>query len=136
MGTLIRPMTKTDLPAVKRICHAAFGTFLGAPDRQNFWTDRDYVYGRFGSEHVAGFTVEAEGEVVGSNFATRWGNVDFFGPVSIRRDRQGRGYAKDLVAAVSAQFDAWGTSHNGLFTFPHARSTWPSMASSAFIRGF
>jgi GNAT superfamily N-acetyltransferase len=120
MDTLIRPMTAADLPAAKQICHAAFGTFLGAPDPQNFWMDRDYVYGRFGAEHVAGFTAEAAGEVVGSNFATRWGSVAFFGPLSVRPDRQGQGHAKALVEAVSNQFDTWGTPHNGLMTFPQS----------------
>ena len=82
MSTVIRPMTESDLPAARRICGTAFGTFLGAPDPENFWTDRDYVYGRFGADHVASFTAELDGEVVGSNFATRWGSVGFFGPLA------------------------------------------------------
>ena len=120
MTAVIRPMIEADLPAAKQICHAAFGTFLGAPDPSNFWMDRDYVYGRFGAEHVTGFAAEAGGEVVGSNFASRWGSVGFFGPLSVRPHRQGEGHAKGLVAAVSNQFDAWGTAHNGLMTFPHS----------------
>ena len=120
MDAAIRPMIEADLPAAKRICHAAFGTFLGAADPANFWPDRDYVYGRFGAEHVAGFTAAVAGEVVGSNFATRWGSVGFFGPLSVRPDRQGEGHAKGLVEAVSNQFDAWGTPHNGLMTFPQS----------------
>jgi predicted N-acetyltransferase YhbS len=114
---VIRPMAETDLPAASRVCRTAFGTFLGAPDIENFWADRDLVFGRFANEHTAAFAAELEGEVVGSNFATRWGSVGFFGPLSVRPDRQGRGISKPLVAAVSEQFDKWGTSHNGLFTF-------------------
>ena len=43
MSATIRPLTEADLPQARRMCHAAFGTFLGAPDPDNFWTDRDCV---------------------------------------------------------------------------------------------
>jgi len=113
-------MTEADLPAARRIVHTAFGTFLGAPDPENFWPDRDYVYGRFGAAHVASFTAEHDGEVVGSNFAVRWGSVGFFGPLSVRPDLWDRGIAQPLVRAVSDIFDDWRLSHTGLFTFPHS----------------
>src|SRR5258708_14509129 len=120
MSASIRPLTEADLPTARRIGNAAFGTFLGAPDLESFWADRDLVYGRFGAEHVASFAAEADGELVGSNFVTKWGSVGFFGPLTVHPDRQGRGIAKSLVEAVSAQLDAWGTSHAGLFTFPQS----------------
>ena len=120
MGTVIRPMTERDLPAARRIFCAAFGTFLGAPDPENFWSDRDYVYGRFGADHVASFTAELDGEVVGSNFATRWGSLGFFGPLTVRPDLWNRGIAQPLVRAVTDAFDDWGVSHAGLCTFPHS----------------
>jgi GNAT superfamily N-acetyltransferase len=93
---------------------------LGAPEPENFWGDRDYVYGRFGSEHVASFAAELDGELVGSNFATRWGSVGFFGPITVRPDRQGQGIAKQLVEAVNTQLNEWCVRHAGLFTFPHS----------------
>ncbi len=120
MSTVIRPMTESDLPAARRIFCAAFGTFLGAPDPENFWTDRDYVYGRFGADHVASFAAEVDGEVVGSNFATRWGSVGFFGPLTVRPDLWNRGIAQPLVRAVTDAFDDWGVSHAGLCTFPRS----------------
>ena len=80
----IRPLAERDLPHAQRVMHLAFGTFLGAPDPESFWADRDYAYGRFGAEHVAAFAAAEAGAVVGSNFATRWGSVGFFGPVTIR----------------------------------------------------
>jgi GNAT superfamily N-acetyltransferase len=120
MTTVVRPMIESDLPTARQICHSAFGTFLGAPDPQNFWADRDYVYGRFGAEHVAGFTAEFDSEVVGCNFATRWGSVGFFGPIAVRPDLWDRGVAQPLVAAVSDAFEDWGVSHAGLCTFPHS----------------
>jgi GNAT superfamily N-acetyltransferase len=120
MSTVIRPMTESDLPAARRICGTAFGTFLEAPEPENFWTDRDYVYGRFGADHVASFTAELDGEVVGSNFATRWGSVGFFGPLTVRPDLWNRGIAQPLVRAVTDAFADWGVSHAGLCTFPHS----------------
>jgi GNAT superfamily N-acetyltransferase len=93
---------------------------LGAPDPENFWADRDYVYGRFGAEHVAGFAAELDGELVGSNFVTQWGSAGFFGPLTVRPDQQGQGIAKQLVEAVSTQLNEWSMRHAGLFTFPHS----------------
>lgn len=120
MSVAIRLMAEDDLPTARQICCAAFGTFLGAPDPDNFWTDRDYVYGRFGAEHVASFAAELDGEVVGSNFATQWGTVGFFGPLTVRPDLWNRGIAQPLVRAVCAVFDDWGVSHAGLCTFPQS----------------
>src|SRR5262249_10568914 len=118
--TLIRPLTEHDLAAARRILRIAFGTFLGAPDPENFWADLDYVYGRFAAEHVASFAAEADSELVGANFATRGGSVGVFGPITVRPDRQTQGVGRALVEAVSSQFDAWGTRHAGLFTFPQS----------------
>lgn len=120
MTTAIRPLTAADLPEARRICCTAFGTFLGAPDPETFWADRDYVHGRFNAEHVASFAAEQDGTLVGSNFVTRWGSVGFFGPITMRPDQQGRGTGKALVDAVSRQFDTWGVSHAGLCTFPQS----------------
>lgn len=120
MSAVIRPLTDRDLPAAQRIVRLAFGTFLGAPDPSTFWADRDYVYGRFGPEHVASYAADLDGELIGSNFATRWGSVGFFGPLTVRPDRQGQGIAKQLVEAVSGRLDDWGVRHAGLFTFPQS----------------
>ena len=118
--TTARPLVEADLPAAQRICRHAFGTFFGATDLDNFWTDFDYVYGRHGNEHTASFAVDADGTLAGSNFATRWGSVGFFGPLSIRPDLWNRGLAQPLVAAVSDAFERWGLTHAGLCTFPHS----------------
>src|SRR6266481_2055348 len=120
MSAIIRRLAEGDLPAARRILRTAFGTFLGAPDPENFWADLDYVYGRFAAEHVVSFAAELDCELVGSNFVTKWGSVGFFGPLTIHPDQQGCGIAKSLVEAVSAQLDTWGTSHAGLFTFPQS----------------
>ncbi len=122
----VRPLAERDLPQAQKLVRTAFGTFLGAPDPQNFWTDFDYVYGRHGAEHVASFAADDDkGALAGVNFATRWGSVGFFGPLSVRPDLWDKGIATPLVAAVSSQFDRWGVSHAGLCTFPHsAKHVW------------
>src|SRR5260370_12869810 len=118
MNAIVRPLTEADLPAARRISRTAFGTFLGASDPENFWADRDLVYGRFGAEHVASFAAEADGELVGSNFVTKWGSVGFFRPLTVPPDRQGRGVAKSPVEAVRGAPHALGTSPARLFALP------------------
>jgi GNAT superfamily N-acetyltransferase len=116
--TIIRALTEADLPEAQRIVRVAFGTFLGAPDPEQFWSDLDYVYGRFGAEHTAAFAAENDESVlVGSNFATRWGSVGFFGPLTTRPDFWDGGIGQRLVAAACDQLDARGVRHAGLFTF-------------------
>ena len=96
-----------------------------ASDPKNFWSDLDYAGGRFGAEHVAAFAAEDKGKFIGSNFATRWGSVGFFGPVTIHPDVWDGGAGQLLVNAACEQFDAWGVSHAGLFTFADsAKHVW------------
>lgn len=95
----------------------AFGTFLGVPDLDNFWTDFDYAHGRFAAGHTRAYAADEDGALAGSNFATRWGSFGFFGPLSIRPALWERGIAQPLIAAVCGAFDEWGLSHSGLFTF-------------------
>jgi GNAT superfamily N-acetyltransferase len=114
---VIAPLAEFELPEARRIVRTAFGTFLGVPDPEAFWADRDFVYGRWRAPHVAAFGASIDGHLVGSNFATKWGSVGFFGPLSVRPDLQERGIAQSLLAATMEQFAAWGTTHNGLFTF-------------------
>ena len=95
----------------------AFGTFLGLPDPMAFMGDAGYVRGRWQANPSAAFGAEADGELVGSNFATNWGSVGFFGPLTIRPDLWDRGVGKRLMEPVIGCFAAWGTMHAGLFTF-------------------
>ena len=115
--TSIRPLVATDLSETWRIACTAFGTFFGVPDPTRNWADRDLHRGRFHAEHVEAFVAEEDGAIVGSNFATRWGSVGFFGPLSTRPDRWDHGDAQPLVAAVCEVFERWQVSHAGLFTF-------------------
>jgi len=114
---VVAPLREEELADAQRICRAAFATFLRVPDPENFWTDRDCVYGRWRAPHVAAFGATLDGRLAGTNFATRWGNVGFFGPLTVRPDLQKRGLARALLDKTVEQFDAWGTRHAGLFTF-------------------
>ena len=111
---VIGPLAEADLPEAERVFRLAFGT------PETFWSDRDYVYGRWLAPHVAALGATLDGQFVGSNFATNWGSVGFFGPLTVRADLQGRGIGKALIAATMDQFDAWQTRHTGLFTFAHS----------------
>jgi hypothetical protein len=72
MALMIRPLTQDDLPIAGRIIRLAFGTFLGVPEPENFWSDLEYVQTRWQADPSAAFAAELDGELVGSNFATRW----------------------------------------------------------------
>lgn len=113
----VRSLTPPDLPEADRIIRLAFGTFLGAPEPDQFWTDLAYARTRWPADPTAGFGAELNGELIGSNFATRWGSVAFFGPLTVRPDLWDRKIAQRLMDPVTERFDAWGVTHAGLFTF-------------------
>ena len=48
------------------------------------------------------------------------GSVGFFGPITVDPALQETGIGKALLAATMDQFDAWGTTQVGLFTFAHS----------------
>src|SRR5258705_9778880 len=119
-----------------RIVRLAFGTFIGAPDPETFWADRDYVYGRQRAAHVASFGATLDGKLIGSNFATNWGSVGFFGPLTIRPDLWDRGVGKRLMEPIMECFANWGTEQQASLPLPIARSTLVSTRGLAFGRGF
>ncbi|HEV7982072.1 MAG TPA: GNAT family N-acetyltransferase [Xanthobacteraceae bacterium] len=117
---VVGKLHEKDLSEAARIVRLAFGTFLGVPQPDTFWADRDYVYGRQAAAHVASFGATLDGKLVGSNFATKWGSVAFFGPLTVHPELQERGIARALLAKTMEQFDRWGTRNAGLFTFSHS----------------
>src|SRR6202790_3089129 len=117
-GVTIRPMREQDVPTADRILRLAFGTYLGLPDPSKFMGDADYVRTRWLADPSAAIGAELAGELVGTNFATRWGSVGFFGPLTIHPDLWDRGIAQLLLAPTMDLFDSWGVRHAGLFTFP------------------
>src|SRR5262249_58649926 len=101
---VVSTLNETDLPEAARILRLAFGTFLGAPDPDTFWTDRDYVYGRQHAAHVASFAATLDRKLVGSSFATNWGSVGVLGPVTVHPDFQEAGVGRALLATTMTQF--------------------------------
>ena len=120
MALIIRPLTAQDLSEAGRIIRLAFGTFLGAPEPEQFWMDMDYANTRWRADPTAAFGAELDGELVGSNFATRWGSVGLFGPVSVRPDLWDQAIGQRLMEPIMECFRTWGVQHVGLFTFAHS----------------
>jgi predicted N-acetyltransferase YhbS len=73
----VRPMRPDDLKAADQIRRLAFGTFLNVPQPAEMFGDVDHVYSRFRAAPAWAFVAERAGEVVGSNFAVRWGSYGF-----------------------------------------------------------
>ena len=116
---LVREMKSDDLPAVKNIISLAFGTFLNAENPADFWKDLDYSK-RYLSKHSAGFVIEMDNEILGSNFATRLGSFGFFGPITVHPKIQNKGAGQLLMDPIVNAFKSWGITHSGLFTFPES----------------
>lgn len=117
----VRALREADLPTADHVMRVAFGTFLGIPDPASFAGDASYVRTRWLADPHAAFGAEIGGELVGSNFATNWGSVGYFGPLTIRPDMWDRGVGKRLMEPVMECFTRWGTAHAGLFTFAHSQ---------------
>jgi GNAT superfamily N-acetyltransferase len=118
---IIRPLQEAELSTADSVMRLAFGTFIGLPDPMSFMGDAAYVRNRWLANPEAAFAAEAAGEIIGSNFATNWGSVGFFGPLTIRPDFWERGVGKRLMEPIAELFDKWETRHAGLFTFPQSQ---------------
>jgi GNAT superfamily N-acetyltransferase len=116
----IRPLGEEDLDAAHDIMRLAFGTYLGAPEPLQVFGDTDYVHTRYHADPGAAFGAELDGELVGSNFATRWGSFGFFGPLTVHPDLWDRGIASRLMEPVLELLEHWGVRQAGLFTFPQS----------------
>lgn len=113
MDIEVRPLAEADLDAADRIFRDAFGAFLGA----DMFGDTDLVRTRFRAPHIEAVGAFADGELVGSNLASRWGSVAYFGPLSVTPKLWDGGIGAALVEATMEVFDGWSATHQGLFTF-------------------
>lgn len=117
----IGPLREADLPQADRIFRLAFGTFLGLPEPLAFAGDSDFIGTRWRAAPDAALgAYAADGTLVGTNFAARWGSFGFFGPLTVHPDYWDRGIARQLLARTMNQFEDWGIGHVALFTFPQS----------------
>lgn len=114
-------LQQSHLLEADRIMKLAFGTFLNLPEPASFLGDADYVKTRWQSDRDAAFGATVGDELVGSNFATNWGSVGFFGPLTVRPDLWDRGVGKRLIEAAVDCFEQRNMTHTGLFTFPQSQ---------------
>jgi GNAT superfamily N-acetyltransferase len=117
---VVNALPEMDLAEADRIFRVAFGTFLGLPNPIEFFGDADYVRTRWRADPSAAFGAYLGNELVGSNFATQWGSVAFFGPLTVRPDHWNHGIAKRLLGPTLDLIKNWTVRHEGLFTFAHS----------------
>ncbi len=120
LDVTIRPLRESELDTADHIFRVAFGTFIGLPNPEAFAGDTDILRTRWKADPTRVFAAEVDGELVGTNVASNWGSVGFFGPLTIRPDLWDQGIAQHLMQSVMEKFSEWGTRHAGLFTFPHS----------------
>lgn len=116
----VRPLRGDELDTADRILRLAFGTFLALPQPLDFMGDANYVHTRWRAAPGAAFAAEHQGKLIGSNFATPWGSVGFFGPLTVHPEHWGHKAAQALMEPVMACFERWDTVHAGLHTFAHS----------------
>jgi len=113
----IGPLKKNEVEEAERIMRAAFSTFLGLPSPEEFMGDRQLLTPRAQAPHVTVLAARAEGKLIGTNAATRWGSFAFFGPLTVLPEYWDRGVAQALLEATVKVIDRWGVRHSGLYTF-------------------
>ncbi|MDT3679896.1 MAG: GNAT family N-acetyltransferase [Burkholderiaceae bacterium] len=116
----IRPLREIELDEAERIFRLAFGTFLGLPDPSAFMSGAALLHARWRADASAALAADLHGTLIGSNYATNWGSVGFFGPLTVRPELWDRGIGQRLLDDGLRMFRDWGTPHVGLFTFPHS----------------
>ena len=111
----IRPLSEGDLREAGSILRRAFATQFGMPP-DTFWTDRDFIMGRWMANPSLAFGAWMEDRLVGSSLGTSWGSLGVFGPISTHPDTWNRGTARLLIPPVIERLNALGTRHIALFT--------------------
>ena len=112
----IRLLQKQELSEADKIFRLAFGTFLGLPDPMTFYGDTNYMQ-RWYTYPNAALAAEIDGQLVGSNFLSKWGSFGCFGPLSVHPNFWHRGVGKKLMSATMECFKNWQTKQICFFTF-------------------
>lgn len=114
---VVRPASASDLPAADTVLRAAFDAFTGV---DGLLGDTDYLRSRWRAHPQRVLVSELDGEVVGSNAATVWGKVGWFGPLSVAPRLWDQGLAHRLIGAANDLLVECGATEQGLFTFAHS----------------
>ena|SRR4028118_28678 len=93
MNISIHLLRESELACADQIFRLAFGTFIGLPNPMEFCGDANYIQHRWQTNPSAAFAAEIDEKLVGSNLATNWGSVSFFGPLSVHPDFWNQGVA-------------------------------------------
>jgi GNAT superfamily N-acetyltransferase len=117
MQVTVQPLAADQLDEAERIFRLAFGTFLGVPEPLEFTGDCAYTRTRWLADPTCAWAAIADSELVGCNFAARWGSFGFFGPLSVRPDYWEGGIGRRLLDATMQRFADWQLAHAGLYTF-------------------
>jgi N-acetylglutamate synthase-like GNAT family acetyltransferase len=117
----VENLQEEDLAEADRIFRLAFGTFIGLPDPSAFHKGADYIRTRWKTDPAAAFAAKVDGKLAGTNFATTWGSVGFFGPLTIHPDYWDRGIGQSLMPPIMQVFAAREVKHAGLFTFAQSQ---------------
>jgi GNAT superfamily N-acetyltransferase len=113
-------MQASDLAEAASILRIAFGTFIGAPEPESLWLDKDYIATRWRANRDAALSADMDGVLAGSIFAAHWGSFAYFGPLTVRPAMWDRGVSQRLLDATLELFASWGVRESGLFTFAHS----------------
>jgi predicted N-acetyltransferase YhbS len=119
-GIVVRPMQESDHAEARAIFRLAFGTFIGVPNPEAFWTDREYISTRWRINPETAIVAEVNDGLAGSNFVTRWGSFGFFGPLTVRPDLWERHVGSALLSRTMDLLEEAGVREAGLFTFAHS----------------
>ncbi|OZH53899.1 GCN5 family acetyltransferase [Hydrocoleum sp. CS-953] len=114
--TNIRLLQEHELPKADRIFRLAFGTFLGLPDPMKFSGNTNYMQ-RWYAYPKAAFAAEIDGQLVGSNFLSKWGSFGSFGPLSVHPNFWNQRVGEKLMLATMECFQNWQTQQICFFTF-------------------
>ena len=116
----VRNLDSRDLDKADRIVRVAFGTFLGLADPTKAFGDKDVLKSRLRHGDSTAIAAYIDGHLIGNNVVSRWGSFGFFGPLAVRPDFWDKGVAGKLMVPTIDLFSKWGTTHEGLFTFPNS----------------
>lgn len=117
MAITVAPLTAAQVDPAERIFRLAFGTFTELDDPLQFGGDTGYTRTRWQTDPEGALAALRDGELVGANFALRWGRFGLFGPLSVRPDLWDQGIARLLLDATMQRFADWGITDAGIFTF-------------------